>query len=87
VDNEIQRFPACPDLVERRIQRRHVGNIAIDQEIAAKLGSKRPDPFCQCLSLIGKGQFGSGTGKLLGNAPGKGFVIGKPHDQAALALH
>jgi len=87
MDDEIERIPAGLQLIERDIQGRHVGNVAIDQEVAAELGSKRPDPFRKRLSLIGKGQLGSGSGKLLGNAPGQRLVIGKPHDQAALAFH
>jgi hypothetical protein len=87
MDDEVDRVPALFQSVEGRIQRVHVGHVAIDQQVAAELLGQRAHTLFEGLALEGEGQLGTLFVQLLGDAPSQRLVIGQPHDQATLALH
>src|SRR5690606_6313570 len=65
----------------------HVGDVAIDQEIAAEFVGERLHTLQHHIALIGDRQFGAVCVQCLGDAPGERFVVREAHDQPALALH
>src|SRR5205085_12517837 len=76
----LQRF-------ERPVQIGHVGDVAIDQEVRAKLLCQRPDPLQKRIALIGESQLRALFAELLCNPPGERLVVGEAHDQPPLARH
>ncbi len=74
-------------LVERLVERVHVGHVAIDQQFGSKLLRERPDALLQRLALVRKSQLGALVAQRARNAPGQRTVVRQPHDQALLALH
>src|SRR5690606_11053661 len=73
--------------VECGVERIHVGHVAIDEQIGIELLGQRLDALEKCLPLIGEGQLRAMRMQGLGDAPGKRLVVGKPHDESALASH
>ena len=87
MNDKVDRIPAAFQRIKRRIQRRHIGHIAIDQKIAAKLISQWRHALLQRVALVGERQFRAMFVQLLGDAPCKRFIVRKPHDETAFTLH
>lgn len=86
VDDEVELAPELLDLGEDRVDRRAVGDVAMADDMAAKLLGKRLDPLLQRIALIGEGEFRSRIRRRLGDAPGDGPVVRDAHHEPALAL-
>ena len=85
-----QKIKATPTVGNRRkgpVQRRIIGDVDVDQEIAPQRTCQRFDTLAEHLALIAERQFGPGCMQRLGDPPGDGMVVGHPHDQAAFAVH
>ena len=87
MNNEINRRPTRGQRCKSCVEVCWISYIAIDQEIAAHLFRQGAHALFQRLTLIGKGQFRAFFAQLLCNPPSEAPVIGKPHDQPALARH
>ena len=87
MDEEIQLAPLRLDLAEGGVHRVHIGNVALDQEIAAHLLRQRADTLLQRLSLVGKGHVCALLVQLFRDTPSQRLVVGEAHDQALLAGH
>ena len=87
MDHKIKRAPVSLQRRKQRIQRVFLRHITFDHPRHADRRDQRFHPFFQRFALIGKGNLCPGVGTGLGDAPSDGFVVGKPHDQAAFAAH
>src|SRR3546814_4073407 len=87
VDHEVDRRPARAKRRKSRIQIVHVGDVAIDQEIAAKFVGEWLHALQHHIALIRNRELGARAVQRLRNAPGKRFIVREAHDQPALALH
>jgi hypothetical protein len=87
VDEEIDRRPAPAKRCERRVEFRHVADVAIDQQVGADAFGERPHALLECLAEIAERQLGALVGQRLRNAPRQRAIVGDAHDEAALARH
>ena len=87
MDQKVDRAPFFLQPGEKRVHRFLGRHVAFDHLGHADRIDQRLDPLLQRVALIGKGDFGTLGRQLLGDAPGNGFVIGKAHDEPALACH
>ena len=72
---------------EKRIHRGHVGDVARQHDVRAKLFRQRAHTLFQRLALVGECKLCTGIGEGLGDPPGDRLVVRQAHDQAALARH
>ena len=87
VNDEVQLAPFGFEFAEEGVDRIHVRDVARQNEIRAELRGQRADALEQGIALIGERQLGACIGERLGDTPCNRFVIGKAHDEPALALH
>jgi len=87
VDDKVDAAPFGLEPFEQGIDRVHVGDVAFKQPRLAQLAGQRHHALFQRLALIAERHFGALRGEGLGDAPGDGFVVGEPHDEAPFARH
>ena len=87
MDHEIKAAPCGSKLVEQRVKRGFVANIARNHHAGPKACRKRLHALEKGVALIGKGEFRPFGRECFRDAPCDGFVIGQPHDEPALPCH
>ena len=87
VDQEVDRLPALLQRVERRVERVHPRDVAIEAEVGAELRGERADALLERFALVGKRQLRAVLAQLLRDAPGERLLVGEAHDQPALSRH
>ena len=88
VDEEVEPVaPGSVELLENRVERGQILDIAGDDEIRTHRFGQRLHPPPERIPLIGEGELGALIGHRFRDAPGDGMVVGDAHDQATLALH
>ena len=56
MDDEVELAPPLLQRVEGLVERLHVRNVTIDQQVRAELRRKRPHTLLQRLALVGEGE-------------------------------
>ena len=87
MDNEVDCRPARRQLFKSGVKIGHVGNVAIDQEIAAQLLGQRAHALFHHFTLIADRQLGTLGLQPLRDAPSERLVIGEAHDEATFPCH
>ena len=85
VDNEINPVPILLQPFRHGIGRAFNANVIFHGERAAQAFGQRQNTFRHHLILIGEGEFCASIRGGFGNAVSDGFIIGDPHNQAALS--
>ena len=87
VDEEVDRRPFLGDFGKGRVERRHVGDVAVIQPRCSQFLGKRADALLHRLALIGKGKLRAMFAQFLRDPPGERSIVGQAHDEPALTLH
>jgi hypothetical protein len=87
VDDEVDRAPGLRGRIERSVDGRGFGHIAVSEQNTADLRGERFDALFQRISLESETELGALGTAGLGNTPGNRAVVRDAKDDAALAAH
>ena len=85
--DEIDLAPFFLQHVERRIDGRGIGDVAMAEQQPAELFGQRLDALFQRIALPGQRDLRAGRAAGFGDAPCDRAVVGDAEDHPALALH
>jgi hypothetical protein len=78
MDDEIDLAPALLQPVEDGVERGHVGDVAMADEVRAEFLGQRLDALLEGIALIGERELGALGGAGLRDAPGDGPLLAMP---------
>ena len=84
---KIHRAPLLLDLLEHRVDRGDILDVAWHHERRTGLLGERLHALGKRVALIGEGELCAMVRKRFGDTPGDRVVVGDPHDQPALPVH
>ena len=87
VDDEVELAPLFLERTEGLVERLHVRDVAIDQQVGTEFGGERANALLERFALIGEGQLRTLLTKRAGDTPGQRTLVSQAHDQPAFALH